>query len=60
MVDDLDGDTAGLRFLEWPADGRIEGRPDFFVYLGFQGRLKPLVRVVAAEEIGVTKKLSPS
>ena len=45
MVDDFDGDAAGLGFVEWPADWRIVGRPDFLVDLGFQGRLEPLVGV---------------
>jgi hypothetical protein len=56
MVDDLDRDAAGLGLLERPANGRIERRPSVLVDLGFQCRLEPLVRVVAAEEIGVTDK----
>src|SRR4051812_42910927 len=53
MVDDLDSDAAGFRFLERAADRRVERRPGILVDFGLQSRLEALVGVVATEEIGV-------
>ena len=53
VVDDLDGDAAGLGFGEGPRGVATEGGPGFPVDLGLEGGLEGLVGIVGAEEVGV-------
>jgi len=53
VVDNLHGNTAGLRFGEGPGGVAIERGPGFLVDLGLESGLERAVGVVRAEEIGV-------
>lgn len=53
MVDDLDGDAAGLGFFEGAGGVAVEGGPGFGVDIGFEGGFEGFVGVVLAEEVGV-------
>lgn len=53
VVDDLGGDFAHRGFLEWPAGSAVKVRSGRFVYLGAQGPLEFVVRIIRAGEEGV-------
>ena len=53
VIDDLDGNPAGLRFVERAGGIAVEGRPGVFVNLGFEGGLEGFIGVVGSEKIGV-------
>ena len=54
MVDDFDGDAAGLVFGEGSGGVAVERFPGFPVDFGFERRLEGFVRVVGAKEVGVS------
>lgn len=56
MVDHLDCDAAGARFLEGAGGIAVEGGPGVGVDLGFEGGLQGGVGIVLAKEIGVADK----
>ena len=53
MVDDFDGDAAGLGFGEGSGGVAVERFPGFPVDFGFERRLEGFVRVVCAEKVCV-------
>ena len=53
VVDDFDGDAAGLGFGEGAGGVAVERFPGFPVDFGFERRPEGFVRVVGAKEIGV-------
>jgi hypothetical protein len=53
VVDDLDGDLAGLRLREWSAYRPVEGAPRRFIDLGTEGTLELVVRFLSAGEVRV-------
>jgi hypothetical protein len=53
MVDNLDRNAAGLRFVKRPRDIAVERCPGFFIDLCFKGGLERRVGIVGAQEIGV-------
>ena len=53
MVDDFDGDTAGLGFGKGAGSVAVERFPGFPVDIGFERRLEGLVWIVGAKEVGV-------
>ena len=56
VVDDFDGDTAGLGFGKGAGSVTVERFPGFPVDIGFERRLEGFVRVVGAKEIGVPQE----
>ncbi len=54
MIDDFDGDAAGLRFVEGAGDGAVEGGPGVGVDFSLKGGFKRGIGVARAEEVGVT------
>ena len=53
VVDDLDGDLAGLGRVEGAAGGGVQGRPGGFVDFGAEGALELVVGLAGAKEVGV-------
>ena len=53
MVDDFDGDLAGLGFGEWAALGAVDAGPSRFVNLGAQRALEVYVGFAGTDEVGV-------
>ncbi len=53
VVDDFDGDTAGLGFGKGAGSVTVERFPGFPVDIGFERRLEGFVWIVGAKEIGV-------
>ena len=59
VIDDLDRNPPGFRFVEGPRGIAVERRPGVLVDLGLERGLERLVGIVGAEEVGVAdKKLS--
>ena len=56
MIDDLDGDLAGLGLRERAGDGGIQFIPRAFADVGLQSLLELLIGLVIAEEIRVGHK----
>lgn len=56
MVDDFDGDSAGLGFGEWATLCAVNARPGRFVELGTQRALEFFVGFVRTNKVGVTDK----
>ena len=54
MIDDLHGDAAAFGLVEGAGDVAVQALPGFFIDLGLQGGLEGLVRIVGAQEVGVT------
>jgi len=56
MIDDLDGNLAGIRAVEGAARGSVKLFPCFLVDLGLEGLTQPFIGLVRAGEIGVADK----
>ena len=53
VVDDFDGDLAGLGLVKGAADGGIKGLPGRFVNIGPEGAFELFVGLIGTGEIGV-------
>jgi hypothetical protein len=53
VVDDLDGDLAGLGLGERTRDRRVDGGPSLVADVGAQGAAELVVGVVGSREVGV-------
>ena len=53
VVDDFDGNLAGLGLVEGAADGGIKGLPGRFVYVGPEGAFEFFIGVASPGEVGV-------
>src|SRR5438132_4277149 len=56
MVDDFDGDAAGLGFGEGARGVTVERSPGLLVGLSFQSGLERVVWIICTEKIGVPDK----
>ena len=53
VVDDFDGNLAGLGLVKGAADGGIKGLPGRFVYVGPEGAFEFFIGVASPGEVGV-------
>ena len=53
MVNDFDGNLAGLGLVEGAADGGIKGLPGRLIYIGPEGAFELFVGLIGTGEIGV-------